>query len=338
MDKDKAFKWESKLKLIGVEAELLYAANNSIYLKKYKANVSNAIIDIPEYIIVDTYMYNNIFEGLRGDIKLHIHGEYRGNNCTFFRGNKELSSVEFGLYGKCGSISLKEMFFRCNSLKWVNIVQLNAEVVNIDRIFSECRNIQSIDIKCLDLSRCSSADGAFNNCELLEDLDTSNMDTGNMRNMKSMFRGCKCLKELDVSKFNMGNAIWADEMFQDMYSISRLDVSNWEAPNLRSIRGMFYECKQLKMIDLGNINEGRSEGTLEISGVMDDCISLVAIRIGRGVNSLCKQNIGRNKIYGVQSLKYVCGLPLIDFYDSNYKRVTPVHMLDKSMDKIFEEA
>ena len=67
----------------------------------------------------------------------------------------------------------------------------------MERAFSECCNLEYINIINLNTANVTSFSNLFRNCKSLKSLNLSNFDTSNAVDMVSMFRGCSILTSLN---------------------------------------------------------------------------------------------------------------------------------------------
>ena len=62
-----------------------------------------------------------------------------------------------------------------------------SNVTNIDFMFQNCRNLQSVDLSSVDTSKVTSMIGLFSQCNSLQSVDLSSFDTSKVINMSAMF-------------------------------------------------------------------------------------------------------------------------------------------------------
>ena len=96
--------------------------------------------------------------------------------------------------------------------------------------------------------------GMFSNCKNLKSIDISTFNTKNVTNMESMFIQCKSLTTLDLSSFNTASLTHLPYMFCDCQNLRTIFVNkdNWLIDsnicniwNGGHVAGMFYGCESL---------------------------------------------------------------------------------------------
>ena len=110
---------------------------------------------------------------------------------------------------------------------------------NIQRLFSGCFNLESIDFSSLDTSRVTDMSSMFSGCSSLESLDLSSLDTSSVTNMDWMFYGCSRLTSLDLSSFDTSSVTRMGSMFCDCSSLASLDLSSFDTSKVTGMEGMF---------------------------------------------------------------------------------------------------
>lgn len=70
--------------------------------------------------------------------------------------------------------------------------------VSLERMFSGCSYMTSVDLSGLDTSKTTNMVGLFNVCAALTEVDLSSFDTSKVENMEYIFSGCKALQSIYV--------------------------------------------------------------------------------------------------------------------------------------------
>lgn len=140
---------------------------------------------------------------------------------------------------------IKDMFYNCKSLASIDLSSwINTNTIKyMERVFSGCSNLKTLNIKTLDTSNVDSFNNLFEDCSKLESLDLSFFDTSKARYMDSMFRGCDSLGSLNLSSWNTNNVTSMRNMFsrnnKEGYNVTfgtnwasneklmSFDMSNW---------------------------------------------------------------------------------------------------------------
>lgn len=116
--------------------------------------------------------------------------------------------------------SFTSMFFCCNKLKELNLLNLNTT--------------KAIDMGCM-----------FWNCSSLVELDLSSFSTELVQSMHHMFWNCRNLRTVDLSSFSTVNVKDMEGMFKDCRKLYKLDLSSFSTENLDDASQMFWGCKEL---------------------------------------------------------------------------------------------
>ena len=70
-------------------------------------------------------------------------------------------------------------------------------------MFSECNELEYLDLSTFNTSKITNMEGLFNNCNKLKKIKgLNNFNTSNVINMVKMFQSCTELEYLDLSNFD----------------------------------------------------------------------------------------------------------------------------------------
>ena len=95
----------------------------------------------------------------------------------------------------------------------------------------------------------------FSECNELEYLDLSNSNTENVMDMSGMFNGCHKLKEIKgINKFKTDKVTNMYAMFAKCCELEYLDLSSFNTENVTDMSFMFAECDKLKLLNLLNFS------------------------------------------------------------------------------------
>ena len=75
-------------------------------------------------------------------------------------------------------------------------------IKNMDRMFSDCNSLISLDLSNFDTSSVTSMDKMFHFCRSLTSLIISSFNTSSVTNMHALFDNCVALTSIDVSNFD----------------------------------------------------------------------------------------------------------------------------------------
>lgn len=169
------------------------------------------------------------WRGGLADIYFAAEGGINGEECTngMFSGMTELREVAFnGAFHTDYAESMREMFFECKQLEYVDIGSLNTQnVKNMYCMFSTCVSLKWLDLSGFDTSRVTNMGCMFSACHALEYVDVSTWDTRKVSNMENMFRWCDILQEPDLSGWDVGQV---DVSSGFMNSGMRINGRPWE--------------------------------------------------------------------------------------------------------------
>ena len=130
----------------------------------------------------------------------------------------------------------------------VGLEYLNtSEVMSMENMFFDCRNLKNLDLRGLDTSNVRGMSYMFYGCKYLIDLDVSNFDTSNVRNMDNMFCFCTSLKSLDLRNFNTSEVVDVHSMFYDCEKLETINTGyKWDLSNVKNSELMFHCCHSLR--------------------------------------------------------------------------------------------
>lgn len=154
--------------------------------------------------------------------------------------------------------SFTSMFFCCNKLKELNLLNLNT--------------IKAIDMGCM-----------FWNCSSLVELDLSSFSTELVQSMHHMFWNCRNLRTVDLSSFSTVNVKDMEGMFKDCRKLYKLDLSSFSTENLDDASQMFWGCKELLEIKTADkepfgINVPTCDGMYKMCDLLNPALeSLLAL-------------------------------------------------------------
>ncbi|MBO4771953.1 MAG: BspA family leucine-rich repeat surface protein, partial [Bacteroidales bacterium] len=146
------------------------------------------------------------------------------------------------------------LFADCTELSTIEgIENLNtSEVEYMNRMFSNCLSLTSIDLSHFNTKKVKYMGCMFDGCENLTHLDLSSFDTREVRGMGGMFSRCKKLTQLDLSNFNTDEVRSLSEMFRGCSSLTSLDISGLHLSSSAEMSRMFFGCSKLKLIFANN--------------------------------------------------------------------------------------
>ena len=144
-------------------------------------------------------------------------------------------------------------------------------VTNMEYMFSECSNLEELDLSGFTTENVVNMRHMFSRCSNLEELDLSGFTTENVISMESMFDGCGHLKKLNLSGFTAENVTDVSYMFNGCWKMEELDLSGFHMENVKNMRCMFYCCSNLKSLDLSGVT---AENVTNMRYMFDGCRNL----------------------------------------------------------------
>lgn len=142
---------------------------------------------------------------------------------AYYRG----AELDVSILGTGNVESFTSMFFCCNKLKELNLLNLDTA--------------KTVDMGCM-----------FWNCSSLVELDLSSFNTELVQSMHHMFWNCRNLRTVDLSSFSTVNVKDMEGMFKDCRKLYKLDLSSFSTENLNDASQMFWGCKELLEIKTAN--------------------------------------------------------------------------------------
>ena len=110
--------------------------------------------------------------------------------------------------------SFTNMFFCCNKLKELNLLNLNTtKAIDMGCMFWNCSSLVELDLSSFSTELVQSMHHMFWNCRNLRTVDLSSFSTVNVKDMEGMFKDCRKLYKLDLSSFSTENLDDASQMF-----------------------------------------------------------------------------------------------------------------------------
>ena len=125
-------------------------------------------------------------------------------SCMFYMCSS-LKRIEFISFDTSQVTKMIELFSQCIELEYIDLSCFNtSKVDDMQLMFSECYKLKEIKgINNLDISNTNNIRFMFSQCRELEYLDLSNFDTSNVYDLEGLFQHCLKLKEIKgINNFN----------------------------------------------------------------------------------------------------------------------------------------
>ena len=107
-------------------------------------------------------------------------------------------------------------------------------------MFSNCKELTSLDVSHFDTSNAITMNSLFNNCQKLTSLDLSNFDTSKVTDMKSMFQNCLSLTSINLSSFNTYKCNDFSNMFYNCQNLTYINFNNFYETNITLFDNFIY--------------------------------------------------------------------------------------------------
>lgn len=180
-------------------------------------------------------------------------------------------------------LSCEEWFGGFNNATSIDVSKLNtSNVTNMDRMFVNCRALQTLDLSQFDTSNVTSMENMFSYCETLQSLDLSQFDTSNVTNMYRMFEECSVLQTLDLSSFDTPKVTDMYSMFSGCGMLQTLNVSNFDTSKVTDMRYMFNSCSALQTLDLSNFDVSN---VTNMKSMFANCSNLKSIKTPKNIKT-----------------------------------------------------
>lgn len=151
-----------------------------------------------------------------------------------FRSCYNLTSITFGdKFDTSNVTNMSYMFDRCSGLTSLDISSFNtSKVKDINRCFSYCSNLEEIilpdNFGCGDTENVSlyNMERMFSYCKSLKSIDASKLNTSNTAYLGGLFYGCESLESIDISYLDLTNITSGFyEMFVNCLSLTSVTMT-----------------------------------------------------------------------------------------------------------------
>ena len=167
-----------------------------------------------------------------------------------------LSSISFSsAFNTANVTDMSYMFSNCRNLENIDISTfITANVINMAHMFEDCFTLTNIDVSNFNTSNVTDMSGMFIGCCNVARIDLFNFITDKVTNMSGMFNGCANLSNLNLSSFNTSMVTDMSHMFVGCSGLSNLDLSNFNTSNVTTMYCMFYGCCGLNSLNVSSFN------------------------------------------------------------------------------------
>lgn len=147
--------------------------------------------------------------------------------------------------------NMKYMFSNCNNLQTIDLSNFNtSKVTNMRNMFYYCQKLTELDVSSFDTSKVTDMSSMFYDLITLKTLNLSNFDINKVTNAMSMFNSCSNLKTLIIPDGFLKNNTDATWLFFYCSALTNFDTTRLDFSNVTNAYGCFSNCKALNVIDL----------------------------------------------------------------------------------------
>lgn len=190
--------------------------------------------------------------GDKYDLYIGADGQIMGNkDCSeLFADYESLEKIDFNDCFNTEMVEdMRKMFSNCGELQELDISSFNTKnVSDMSYMFFYCMSLNKIDVSKFDTSKVENMSSMFEECTNVVNLNLKKFDTRNVENMSSMFRGCT-FTDLNLENFDTSKVKSMQNMFRDCMQLINLDISNFNTRQVTNMNSMFYGCEALENID-----------------------------------------------------------------------------------------
>ena len=158
-------------------------------------------------------------------------------------------------------------------------------------MFTDCKNLQEIDLSGFDLSNVTNMSYMFNKCTALKTVKFGKLNTSKVTTMREIFMQCENLTKFDQSGFVTSACTDMYCMFYDCYKLTSVNTSGWNTSNVTTMEALFFECDDLTTLDLSMFD---MTNVTNIRWMFVRCTNLTTIYAKSGTNWGTKTWSGTN--------------------------------------------
>ena len=190
-------------------------------------------------------------------------------------------------------------------LQKVRIYQNTNACTSMQRLFNNCRALQSIDLSSFNTASVSNMRSMFYYCYSLQSLDLSSFNTESVTDMSYMFNSCTSLQSIDLSSFNTASVTDMSYMFNNCNSLQSIDLSSFNTESVTDMSYMFNSCTSLQSIDLSSFN---TASVTNMTYMFNYCYSLEAVNLAHTTLAAATTI---TRIFATNTTMSVCRVPNI---------------------------
>lgn len=137
-------------------------------------------------------------------------------------------------------------------------------VFKLVQTFAENTEIEELDLRYLDTSKCNQISSLFTGCTNLKRVNMSTWDTSNIQQILNFFTACSSLEEVDLSNFNTKRFKTFRSWFYNCSSIKEIALDITNSTNLQYT---FNNCTSLEKLDFSGTEDIKTNLDLSTTGL-----------------------------------------------------------------------
>ena len=185
------------------------------------------------------YEYYNLSEGFNNEnFDLFINNvKSHSIKCYFFKSGIYFIKLKF----KNNVVDCERIFSECENIIAADLSDLNCEnLVKTKNMFKECKNLLHVNLPISGMKKVEDMSSMFYNCKNL--INVSNFDSEMVTNMSEMFYHCNFFN-IDLTSLNLKNLNNMKSMFEYCEKLKNVDLHSMNFPNLNDMSNSFSSCK-----------------------------------------------------------------------------------------------
>lgn len=164
-------------------------------------------------------------------------------------------------------------------------VDLYEGITTVEYMFSNCENINELNVNFNGCDNIIKSNYMFNNCRSLKKVTFKNWNTNKLESMEGMFKNCISLLNLDLNKLNVSKVTNMNSLFDNCNSMTELKINTWDISKVLNFRYCFQNCSSLLKLELDSKFDNK---VVQDCGYMfNNCSSLTEINV---INFYAKTN------------------------------------------------
>ena len=199
---------------------------------------------------------------------------YLINNMSYiFYNCRALETLNLNNFERSGATDMSSMFYNCINLKELSIEFSTPYVDTMNRMFSNCQSLTSVDLSKFITSNVKDMELMFYYCVEIRNITFPKSPTNSLEKMVQMFNYFRKLKEIiNLSYFKTQNVQSMHSLFSECNAIEKLNLSSFYIKEATSMAYMFYQCNQLRTLILPDFDNNNK--VTDFSHMFQYCSSL----------------------------------------------------------------